>query len=148
MKKLILTMTIMFTIGLTSVYADKKVEINKQVAASFSKDFASARNVIWQQQNQYVKATFILNGQVMFAYYTEDGKLQAVSRNVLSDHLPVLLLIKLKKNYSDYWISDLLEWTSEDQTAWYIRLESADKALILKSGIYNQWHVYKKIEKE
>src|SRR5258706_3836836 len=108
MKKLILAMTIILTIGSTSVYANKKEKINKQVAASFSKDFASAQNVVWQQQKQYAKASFTLNGQVMFARYTEDGKLQAVWRNVLSDHLPILLLAKLKRNYSNYWISDLM----------------------------------------
>jgi hypothetical protein len=148
MKKLILAMTVMLTISLTSGYANKKEEINKQVEASFTKDFASAQNVAWQQQKQYVKATFTLNGVVMSAYYSEDGKLQAVSRNVVSDHLPVLLLIKLKKNYSNFWISDLMEMTSEDQTAWYIKLENAEEILILKSGIYNHWTTYKKIKKE
>jgi hypothetical protein len=148
MKKLILAMTVMLTTGLTGVYANKKEEINKQVAASFSKDFAGAQNVVWQQQKQYAKASFTLNGQVMFARYTEDGKLQAVWRNVLSDHLPILLLAKLKRNYSNYWISDLMEMTSEDQTFWYIKLESADETFILKSGIYNQWDVYKRIKKE
>jgi hypothetical protein len=148
MKKLILAMTVMLTIGLTSVYANKKEEINKEVAASFSKDFPSAQNVMWNQQQQYEEATFTLNGQVMFAYYSEDGKLQAVSRNVLSDHLPVLLLVNLKKIYSNYWISDLMERTSENQTAWYIKLENAYESLILKSGEYNQWNVYKRIKKE
>jgi hypothetical protein len=148
MKKLILAMTMILITGSTSVYANKKEEINKQVAASFSKDFANAQNVVWQQQKQYLKASFILSSQVIFAYYTEDGKLRFVSRNVLSDHLPVLLLIKLKKNYSDYWISDLLEMTSENKTAWYVSLESADQTLILKSGTYNRWAVYKKTNKE
>ena len=138
MKKLILVIMVMLTTGSISIYANKKEEINKQVAASFSKDFAGAQNVVWERQKQYLKASFILNSQVMFAYYTEDGKLQTVSRNVLSDHLPIPLLIKLKKNYSNYWISDLTEMTSEDQTAWYIRLESANETIILKSGVYNQ----------
>src|SRR5258706_5043443 len=142
MKRLILAMTMMLTIGLTSVYANNNTEINEQVTASFSKEFSNAQNVVWQQQKQYAVASFTLNGQVMFARYTEEGKLLAVWRNVLSDHLPIFLLINLKKNYSNYWISDLIEMTCEDLTAWYIKLENAGETLILKSGIYNQWEVY------
>ena len=148
MKKFILTITVMLTLSLSSVYADKKDEINKEVVESFRKDFAGAENIVWQMQKQYAKASFTLNGQVMFARYTEDGKLQAAWRNVLSDHLPVLLLAKLKRNYSGYWISDLMEITTEDETAWYVKLESADETFILKSNIYNQWSVYKKIKKD
>ena len=84
----------------------------------------------------------------MFARYTEDGKLQAVWRNILSDHLPVILLLNLKKNYSNYWISDLMEMTSENTTTWYVKLETAENALILKSSPYNEWAIYKKIVKE
>jgi hypothetical protein len=148
MKKVILVIVVMLITGSISMYANKKEEINKQVVASFSKDFKGAQNVVWQQLAQCVKASFECYGQIMSAYYAEDGKLLAVSRNVLSDHLPILLLLNLKKNYSHYWISDLVEMNSEGETAWYVRLESADETVILKSGAYNHWAIDKKIKKQ
>ena len=147
MKKTILAMAVILTVGLSSAFANKGEEINQLVAASFSKDFHSATNVQWQSQKDYVKATFNLNDQVLFAYYKESGELLAVIRNILSDNLPISLYTDIRKNYNEYWISDLFEMATEDQTIYYISLENSDETLILKSFDQNQWTVYKKVKK-
>ena len=58
MKKTILALAVMLTTGLTSAFANKGEEINQRAISSFSKDFLSAKNVSWQQQKDYAKATF------------------------------------------------------------------------------------------
>jgi len=148
MKKLILILIVSLGTTELAIGADKKDNVNEQVSLSFSRDFAGALNVTWQQEKKYEKATFTLDGLIMSAYYTEEGELKMVSRNILSDHLPLILLLNLKKNYSNYWISDLMEMTSENTTTWYVKLETGENALILKSGPYNEWVIYKKIIKE
>ena len=147
MKRTILAMAVTLIVGLTSAFANKNEGVNQQAVASFNKDFASAKNVIWQQEKDYVKAIFTMNNQVMFAYYNENGELLGVTRNILSDHLPIQLLADLRKNYSDYWISDLFEIASENQTTYYISIENAGKSVVLKSNDYNEWTVYKKTKK-
>ena len=69
MKKTILALAVMLTTGLTSAFANIGEEINKSAISSFNKDFLSAKNVSWQQQKDYAKATFSLNNHVMYAYY-------------------------------------------------------------------------------
>ena len=147
MKKTILATAVILMVGLTGAFANKGEEVNQKVAASFSKDFETAKNVQWQRQKDFEKATFSLNNQVLFAYYNENGELLAVIRNILSDNLPISLYADIRKNYNEFWISDLFEMASEDQTTYYISLEKTDETLILKSVDHNQWVVYKKIKK-
>ena len=147
MKKAILALAVMLTTGLTNAFANKGEEVNKSAVTSFNKDFLSAENVSWQQQKDYAKATFSLNNHVMFAYYNGQGELLAVVRNVLSDQLPIRLLGEIKNNYSRYWISELFEMATENQTTYYATIESGDEKIILKSEGLDQWSIYKKEKK-
>lgn len=147
MKKTILALAVMLTTGLTSAFANIGEEVNKSAVSSFNKDFLSAKNVSWQQQKNYAKATFSLNNHVMYAYYNDQGELLAVVRNVLSDQLPIHLLTEIKNNYSGYWISDLFEMATEDQTTYYVTVENGNEKLILKSQGLDQWSTYKKEKK-
>jgi hypothetical protein len=114
---------------------------------SFHKDFSGASNVIWEQRETYTRATFSLHGQVLFAYYNNNGDLQAVVRNITSDQLPINLLSALKNNYGNCWISDLFEIVSDDQTSYYVTLEDSDKKVVLKSQGTEFWSEYKKEKK-
>ncbi|MBS1596627.1 MAG: hypothetical protein JST75_00270 [Bacteroidetes bacterium] len=147
MKKTILALAVMLTTGLTSAFANKGEEVNKSALTSFHRDFLSAKNVSWQQQKDYAKATFSLNDHVMFAYYNDQGELLAVVRNILSDKLPIRLLTEIKNDYSNYWISELFEMATEDQTTYYVTIENGDERIILKSQGLDQWSVYKKEKK-
>jgi hypothetical protein len=147
MKKIILSLATVLMIGL-SAFADKGTEINQLAVRAFTKDFASAKNAVWEQKKDYVKVTFTFNDLILFAYYNNSGELQAVVRNILSDQLPISLLTELKKEYSGFWISELFEMASEDQTTYYVTLENADKTLVLKSAGVSGWSLYSKTKKE
>lgn len=83
----------------------------------------------------------------MFAYYSQEGDLMAVTRNILSNQLPISLLSDLKKNYTIYWISDLFEISASQDASYYVTLQNADYTLVLKSNGINDWQVYKKDKK-
>jgi hypothetical protein len=133
--------------GTTSASAGKNDEINKLAVKAFSKDFRNATNISWEQKENYVRVTFTMNDQVMFAYYDNNGDLQAVVRNIVSDQLPINLLTQLKTEYSGFWISDLFEVASDDQTTYYVTLENADKKIVLNSVNAADWNVYSKFKK-
>jgi hypothetical protein len=147
MKKIIFATAMMLTVGMTSAFARRNDEINNQIATSFSKDFATAKEVKWQKTSKYIKATFTMEGEVMYAYYKDGGELIGIVRNILSDKLPINLMTGLKKNYTSYWISELFEMASEGQSNYYVTLESADETLVLKSTSTNEWSVYKRTKK-
>jgi hypothetical protein len=150
MKQVILsiaTVLMMVVSAFAGVNEGVKDEVNSQAAQSFKRDFVNARNISWEKRQDYVKVTFSLNEQVLFAYYNNTGELQAVVRNITSDQLPINLLTDLKKDYGDFWISDLFEIASNDQTTYYITVESANKTIVLKSEGTNDWTVFSKTRK-
>lgn len=131
----------------TSAFAKDEETVNQQVLNSFKQEFADAKDVAWQNNREFVKATFTLNDQVMFAYYSQAGELLAITRNISSDKLPISLLTSLKKNYHEYWITDLFEMVANGDGTYYITLENADVELVLKSNTFGGWEVYKKVRK-
>ena len=148
MKNKILLWTLLLLASFSSSFAGTATGVNDKIVNSFRKDFATASDVQWEKGSNYVKATFKMSEQVMFAYYSEDGDLLAVTRNLSSSQLPIGLLTQLKKNYSQYWISDLFEMARDNETSYYITLENGDHTLILRSNGANNWDVYKKEKKD
>src|SRR5512139_1604507 len=124
MKKRILVLALMIAFGVSGAFANNAEGVNDKVLHSFKKEFAEARDIQWEKSKEYIKATFSLNEQVMFAYYAEDGNLLAVSRNLTSGQLPINLLTDVKKNYSNYWITQLFEIASKSENSYYITLEN------------------------
>lgn len=136
----------MIAVG-TTAFAKDEETVNQQVLTNFKKEFVNAKDVSWQNNRDFVKATFSLNDQVMFAYYTPGGELIAITRNISSDKLPISLLTSLKKNYSDYWITDLFEAVTNGNGAYYITLQNADVEVILKSDEFGGWETFKRTKK-
>ena len=148
MKKKILSLAVILTLGLTSAFANTNDDINQRAIASFKKDFVTARNVSWQEEKTYTKATFTLNDQVMFAYYSnENTELLAVVRNLLSEQLPINLLISLQKEYKTYWITDIFEAATPDHTSYYVTLENSEETIVLSANGPDEWTLYKKNRK-
>ena len=145
MKRLVLTLTIALSlISLSSFATD--VKVNPAALKSFNKSFKNATEVNWTVSNTFYKANFVLDGQYVAAYYDGEGKMIALTRNVSSTQLPIVLQANLKKNYENFWISDLFEVTNEEGTSYFVTIENADTTMILKSN--NQgWERFKKQSK-
>jgi|ERR1035438_2282319 hypothetical protein len=147
MKKRILIFALLLT-GISYSFANKNDSINKKAVTSFNKEFVNARDIKWERKNGFVLATFCLNNEVMFAYYTTEGEMMAIARNMLSDKLPVPKLLNLHKDYSGYWISDLFEVSTSEGIAYYVTVENADLKITLKSSGVENWETYSREEKE
>ena len=131
-----------------SVFANGKDDVVTQDARdAFKKDFATASNIKWEQRNNFLKATFSFNGQILTAYYYTNGDLQAVVRNITSDQLPINLVTSLRRDYTAFWITDLFEISSDGQTTYYVTIENSDKKVVLKSDDLSSWQVYSKERK-
>ncbi len=147
MKKSILTWALILMVGVSTSFAHGIEGVSEKVMNSFKKEFADAKDVQWESTKDFAKATFALHGQVMFAYYNGEGSLLAVTRNIIASQLPLSLLAEVKKTYDDFWISDLFEMSSNDQTTYFITLENGDQKMVLKSGDSRNWEVYSKSKK-
>jgi len=147
-KKLTFMIAMVLTVGISSSFAAPTDDINSQVKASFRKDFQKAELIGSEVSKQYTKLTFKINDMVMFAFYSDNGELLAVTRNIKSSQLPIQLLLQLKKDYNDYWISDLFELNGEDLNNYYITVENADKKITLRSTNNSTWELYEKTTKK
>lgn len=147
MKKMILVWALMLSVGLSTSFANFTETVSQQVINAFKKEFSEAQNVSWEVNKNFAKASFILHDQVLYAYYSKDGELTAVTRNILSDQLPINLLTSLKKGYGQYWITDLFEMAASGSTSYYVTLQDGEQQLILKSSGSTGWEVFKKEKK-
>jgi hypothetical protein len=148
-KKLAFLIALVLTVSIGSSFAaSPNDDITYQVKASFRKDFQKAELMGSEVSRQYTKLTFKLNDMVMFAFYSDNGELLAVTRNIKTSQLPIQLLLQLKKDYNDYWITDLFELTGEDLNNYYITIEDADKKITLRSTNSNSWELYERTNKK
>lgn len=143
MKKILMALATFVTL---SAFANEG-QVNAKVLHAFKTEFVYASQVEWTVEPNYYKATFDLNGQRVFAFYSKGGALMGLARNISSAQLPVDLQVDLKKEYGSFWISDLFEVSNNEGTAYYITLENADTKLILKSDDGGDWSQYRKIRK-
>jgi hypothetical protein len=147
MKTRILTLALLIVTSISSAFANNAEGVSEKALSTFKKEFDNAREVRWEATKEYSKATFKLNDQVMFAYYSTDGDFLALSRNITTTQLPISLSADLKKSYTSMWVSDLFEMASNNQTTYYATVENADQTITLKSTGANGWEVYKKEKK-
>lgn len=143
MKKIIITLAVV----ISSFSAFATEEVNSIVLKAFNKEFAGVKGVHWTSINGYYKAAFVFNDQHITAFYQTNGELLGLSKNISSLDIPISLQVKLKNNYSDYWISNLLEISNKEGTSYYITVEKADFKLVLKSIDFDNWTPFKKVVK-
>jgi hypothetical protein len=144
MKKIILMLAI--TISSFAAFAGEE-NVNTKVLNAFNREFTGAKDVKWTANKTFYKASFVFNGQYVYAFYQLDGELMAMTRNITSLDLPVKLQTGLKKGYEGYWISDLFEISNSEGTKYYITMEKANSKIVLKSTSDGSWNVFKKATK-
>ena len=145
MKPLLILMLALSSFSLTSNATDV---VSAKALKSFQTTFTQATEAEWTVTENYYKVQFLLNGQTISAFYNEEGKLISVTRNISSLQLPIILQTELKKEYNNYWITDLFEMSNDYGAEYYLTLEDADNKTILKSSVgSNSWTVYLKLRK-
>ena len=147
MKKRIVSAAIMLMIITSAAFAGDVEIANPKVITSFQKEFVKASDVQWVKTNGFYRATFKMNDFIMYALYNEDGSLAGAYRSIVSSQLPIGLQTELKNQFSDYWITDLNEYSNNDGAGYYVSLENADQILIMKSTNATDWQVVRKIKK-
>lgn len=145
MKKIILAFSLVI-ITASSAFAEGG-KIPARALVSFQTEFSEAQEINWSPVNDYYVAKFVLHGQNIFAYYTAEGDFLSTARHLSSLQLPINLLRGLKNDYNSYWVTDLIEVSNSDGTAYYVTLENAEKQLMLKSKNSGYWNSYSKKQK-
>ncbi|MES1218378.1 MAG: hypothetical protein ABUT20_22925 [Bacteroidota bacterium] len=141
MKKILLFSALFLTIGLSSLFAQSNKE-NSYLQASFKEHFTDAKDINWKQTKDFTEATFTIGNKQLSIFYNQDNRPFAASRNITSDQLPLALLGDIKRNYKDYWITNLLELSIDGHSEYYMTLKNAEGEKTMKSGDSGQWISY------
>ncbi len=145
MKPLFILMTFLGSFFVKTSHASDI--ISPQIIKSFQQTFMNAKEVVWTKSTNFYKVDFVLNDQAVTAFYNEQGNLAAVTRNITSLQLPIILQTEIKKDYSNYWISDLFELSNDNGTEYYLTIEDANTKVVLKSVGNASWSTYLKTRK-
>lgn len=154
MKKFITAAILSSVLLVNAAFANKNDGANKnetasyKVEAAFKREFAQAKDVNWQKTDNYYKAVFTMNNSQVNAYFTPDGELMGIIHNILSTQLPINLQTSLKKDYTDFWITNLFEFSKQDSNGYYITIQNADKIITLQSTDGSTWSTYSKVKKQ
>ncbi len=140
-KKAALTLALFLTLGATYSFARPVDGVNGEIKSAFTRNFQHAELMNTEVRKAFTKLTFKMDGQIMSAFYSETGDLLAVTHNIVSTQLPVGLQTSLKNDYKGYWITELFEFTGDDQNCHYVSLENADSSVTLRSN-GDSWEVY------
>lgn len=71
-----------------------------------------------------------------------------VVRNILSSQLPTRLLTTIKKNYKDYWITDLHRESLNGKVSYYITLENPNQTVKLNTTRTAGWSIFRVVPKD
>ncbi|HZI00711.1 MAG TPA: hypothetical protein VEX63_06165 [Flavisolibacter sp.] len=147
MKFLFTMLTVASSLFAVATPTAMPADIHPSVERSFKHTFAQATEVNWSVSDNFYKADFVLNGQYASVFYDCDGTLMATTRNISSLQLPVTLQAGLRKDYSEYWISNLFEMTNAEGINYYVTLQKGDTKITLKSASHTEWTAFQKTSK-
>jgi hypothetical protein len=147
MKPLFIAFTLLASLFTTTSFAKDDEKVATAVLQSFQNQFSQAKEATWMLSDNFYKVQFSLNGQYATAFYSSNGTMIALTRNITAPQLPVTLQAEFKKDYENYWVADLFEVTANGTVEYYITLESADTKVVLKSEGVASWTTFQKIRK-
>jgi hypothetical protein len=147
MKILVIMATVASSLFTNVSSAKQFDDVTPAAIQSFKTTFGQATEVNWSMNNNFYKADFVLNGQHASVYYDCEGRLMGTTRNITSLQLPITLQASLRKEYQEYWISDLFELTNNEGTSYYVTVQKADTKITLKSASHSEWVSFQKTSK-
>src|SRR5829696_6455017 len=122
MKKLVVFLGLFVALGAA---ATTPPEVNEKVLKAFKETFMKATDVVWHEmQNSYL-ASFKQSEITTRATYDTEGNLLRTTRYYSEEHLPIHILAKLKKKYSDKLVHGVTEMTQNEEVAYFVTLHDA-----------------------
>ena len=137
---------LLLSTGLTTVFANETIEPSQLVLNQFKKEFSTAENVKWDKQDDYDKATFVLMGRRVIAYFNSLGQLEGCMRDIFFDQLPLAVMTAIDKRFAAAEVTDVSEISNGEGTSYRIRLYSKNKKYSVKVGANGNINEVEKIK--
>ncbi len=144
MKKLAILIVLFVSLGAA---ATTPPEINEKVLKAFKETFIKATDVIWHEVDNVYEANFKQAEITTKAIYDTEGNLLRTTRYYSEESLPIHILTKLKKKYSDKSVFGVTEISENDDVSYYISLQDEKNWYVVKSDSWGSLELNKKFRK-
>ena len=141
MKKKILTVFAAILFTLSGTFARDIDPVPDGIVSALQKEFKNASNVTWKTTSIFYKAAFTADGKPLEAFFSYEGQLIGVSRNISIDQLPLGLIKKVKEKGANSEINELLELLTDRGTEYFITY-GTDKGQKTYKGMGTSWSPY------
>ncbi len=131
MKKF-LTTALLAIVLVTSSFASGENSINYSVKTNFQKDFGKVSNVEWTANDNFSTATFVLNNKRTNAFYDNNAELIGTSHAITIDDLPASAKRVFLKKYTDYTLTEAIQFDSTNESSYFIAAKNDEKAIVFK----------------
>lgn len=134
MKKSLTGLVICLLLGTSALHAADKDPVSEKVRQAFAKEFDKATNITWmyQKDKNLYHARFQYNGEIVEAFYDEEGSLLSTARFIKENQLPILVMKELANGYGNYTVREIVEFTNESQTSYIISVYNSKETLMIK----------------
>ena len=138
---------LLLSLGATTVFANEEPEPSQLVLSQFKKEFSTAENVSWDKQDEFDKATFVLMGRRVIAYFNSLGQLEGCVRDIFFDQLPLAVMTAIDKKFANAEIFDVNELSNAEGTSYRIRLTAKNRKYSIKVSAHGSISEVQKITK-
>ena len=120
MKKRFLVLTTALIMTFSATFAKETPAVPATIVTELQQKFTNANDVQWETTANFYKATFTIDGQSLKAFYSFDGQLIGLSRQINVDQLPMALIKDVKEKSATNTVTDLFELLTDRGTEYYI----------------------------
>jgi len=136
MKRLLLTLSLAACFIGSSSFANDNIA--PEALKSFYQTFSKAENVSWTEADGMLRIGFTLNGQLHFAYYS-DNELVVVATEIKTDELPAQMKNALTK-YNGYTVSQAYVLEKNKTKEYCVVMNNGSHQIVLKGK--HKWNTY------
>jgi hypothetical protein len=142
MKKILLA-AIVFASSFTAMADDP----SEKVLDAFNKTFPNVKEVAWTESEHSYEVKFKQNEILSRITYDKEGNILKTLRYYYEQELPLLVLSKVKRKFSDQKIFGVTEEASDEGTFYHIVLEDEKHWINITADSYGSIKVDKKYNK-
>lgn len=149
MKKLTLMLLVAVVLVFTGrAFGSSSESISEKVIKSFKETFPQAEKVNWEEFPDRYIVHFEESNIRTIVDYDKDGNYLSSKRYYSETNLPVNIICKLRKKFTDKKVFGVTEIANENSTEYYIKLEDAQDWITVKSDVSGLMEVVEKYQKQ
>jgi hypothetical protein len=144
MKLFFFALSLAFTVATTSANAVDSRTI-PTIMKSFGTQFPTAKDIKWNNTEDFLIVEFKMNDKLNFVYYNQEGELIVLATPIPVSQLNASLQKQLAKKFKDYTIADVYVLNDRDEVKYSaVAVKDGEKLILSSTG--TKWQVIKKVK--